>query len=186
MQQIQRWQRGDRAAGEALWQSVYRELRDIAGRQFARERSNHTLQPTALVGEALERLYRLDRIEWQDRAHFIAMGARIMREILIDHARRRGAGKRDFGQRVTLTGGALADGGAPLELLDLDEALSALAEFDPQKAKLVELRFFGGLSSEEAAAVLDVSATTAKRQWQAARAWLYRRLSRGPLGGQTG
>lgn len=173
---IARWQAGDRQAGETLWQQVYAELRRISGRQFADERSGHTLQPTALVNEALERLYRLDRIQWQDRAHFVAMGARIMREVLIDHARRRGAAKRDWGQRVTLTDQLAPGGDSLLDLLDLDGAMTRLEEIDPTKCRLVELRYFGGLTIEEAASVLELSPSTAKRHWQAARAWLYRQL----------
>lgn len=175
---IRRWQAGDQQAGEDLWKQVYAELRQIAGRQFVDERPGHTLQPTALVSEALERLYRLDQIQWQDRAHFVAMGARIMREVLIDHARRRGAAKRDWGYRVTLTGQLSPETGGQLDLLDLDDAMTRLAKVDATKCQLVELRFFGGLTNDETAAVLEISPTTAKRQWQAARAWLFRQLSR--------
>ena len=152
-------------------------MRRIAGRLFEDEQASHTLQPTALVNEALERLYKLDRIQWQNRAHFVALGARIMRKVLIDHARKRNAGKRDWGQRVTLTGQVLPATDTPLDLLDLDDAMNLLSQVDEVKCRVIELRYFGGLTLDEVAAVLDISPTTAKRHWQSAKAWLFRKLS---------
>lgn len=173
---LTRWQSGEADAGEKLLASLYSEMRQIAGRQFAGERANHTLQPTALVHEAYERLISLNRISWTDRAHFLAMAARVMREVLIDHARKRGAAKRDWGRRVTLTGQLMPDSDQPLDLLDLDEVLKQLEDIDPMRARVVELRYFGGLTIEETASVIDQSPATVKRHWQVARAWLYQAL----------
>ena len=173
---LKRWQAGESLAGEQLMASMYAEMRQIAARQFAGEKPSHTLQPTALVHEAYERLIQLNRISWTDRAHFMAMAARIMREILIDHARRKGAANRDWGHRITLTGQQIPNSDEPLDLLDLDSALTALAQIDAQRARVVELRFFGGLTIEETAAALDLSPATVKRHWQVARAWLYQSL----------
>ncbi|MEM1090712.1 MAG: sigma-70 family RNA polymerase sigma factor [Pseudomonadota bacterium] len=181
-QLLDRWQQGDPAAGDALLAKLYAELRALAAVKIRDERPDHTLQPTALVHEAYEKLVRLERIEWRDRAHFLAMAARVMREVLIDHARGRNAAKRDGGQRVTVSG--IAHGGAAqaLELLDLDSALSHLSELDPVKARVVELRYFAGLSIQETAAVLSLSPATVKRHWQVARSWLYDKLAAAPPG----
>ncbi|MDJ0657602.1 MAG: ECF-type sigma factor [Xanthomonadales bacterium] len=171
------WRRGDTSARDKLLAALYDEMRGIAAARLSGERADHTLQPTALVNEAYEKLVRLDRIQWQDRTHFLAMTARVMREVLVDHARRKGAAKRDWGKRVTLTGHATPRTDEELDLLDLDQALSGLADLDETKARIVELRFFGGLSIEETAEAVDLSPATVKRHWNVARAWLYDALS---------
>lgn len=171
------WRDGDAAARDRLVALAYPELRAIARRQLANERGDHTLQPTALVNEAYMRLSRLDRIDWQDRVHFVRMAARLMREILVDHARRTSAGKRDGGERIPLTQADVAAPMAEVDLLALDVALERLAQVNPARAQLVELRYFGGLTIEETAEALAVSPATAKRHWQAARAWLSEALS---------
>ncbi len=171
------WRAGDQSARDRLVGIVYPELRAIARRQLANERGDHTLQPTALVNEAYMRLSRLDRIDWQDRVHFVRMAARLMREILVDHARRHGAGKRDGGERVPITQVDVAAPAGDIDMLALDAALEGLAAVDPARAQLVELRYFGGLTIEETAEALGISPATAKRHWQAARAWLFEALS---------
>ena len=167
------WRGGDLAARDRLVALVYPELRAIARRQLANERGDHTLQPTALANEAYMRLSRLDRIDWQDRLHFVRMASRLMREILVDHARRHGAGKRDGGERVPITQVDVAAPVGDVDMLALDGALDRLAAIDPARAQLVELRYFGGLTIEETAEALAISPATAKRHWQAARAWLF-------------
>lgn len=167
------WRQGDAGARDRLVAMVYPELRMLADRQLRGERSNHTLQPTALVNEAYLRLSGLDRIDWQDRAHFVRMAARLMREILVDHARRRDAAKRDGGHRVTLTGLALPAEEPGIDVMALDSALARLEQIDPDKARLVELRYFGGLTIEETAEAMALSPATVKRHWQTARAWLF-------------
>ena len=171
------WRGGDLDARDRLIGIVYPELRAIARRQLANERGDHTLQPTALVNEAYMRLSRMDRIDWHDRVHFVRMAARLMREILVDHARRHCAGKRDGGERVTLTNLDIAAAGVDVDLVALDVALNQLAEVDPARAQLVELRYFGGLTIEETAEAMSMSPATVKRHWQAARAWLFEALS---------
>ena len=171
------WRGGDLAARDRLVALVYPELRAIARRQLANERGDHTLQPTALANEAYMRLSRLDRIDWQDRVHFVRMASRVMREILVDHARRHGAGKRDGGERVPITQVDVAAPVGDIDMLALDGALDRLAAIDPARAQLVELRYFGGLTIEETAEALAISPATAKRHWQAARAWLFEALS---------
>lgn len=171
------WRQGDLSARDRLVDAVYPELRAIAQRQLGGERAGHTLQATALVNEAYMRLGGLDRIEWRDRAHFVHMAARVMREVLVDHARRRAAHKRDGGERVSLTGIDLADGGDAVDVAALDSALAALERFDADKARIVELRYFGGLTIEETAEALGSSPATVKRHWQVARAWLFEALS---------
>lgn len=171
------WRAGDEAARDRLVGIAYPELRAIARRQLANERGDHTLQPTALVNEAYMRLSRLDRIDWQDRVHFVRMASRVMREILVDHARRHGAGKRDGGERVPITQVDVAAPVGDIDMLALDGALDRLAAIDPSRAQLVELRYFGGLTIEETAEALSISPATAKRHWQAARAWLFEALS---------
>ncbi len=176
---LNRWKSGDRAALEQLVPLLYDELRRVAGRYLGRERVGHTLQPTALVHEAFLRLVGVSNIEWQNRAQFIGVAAEMMRRILVDYARARATEKRGGG--VTLVALAATDipgkekGG---ELLAVDEALTRLAELDPRQAKIVEMRFFGGLTIEETAAAMDLSAATVKREWTIARAWLHRELSR--------
>lgn len=172
------WRQGDLSARDRLVDAVYPELRAIAQRQLGGERRGHTLQATALVNEAYLRLSGLDRIEWQDRVHFVHMAARVMREVLVDHARRRAASKRDGGERVSLTGLDLAAGDAGgIDVAALDGALDALERLDPDKARIVELRYFGGLTIEETAEALGQSPATIKRHWQVARTWLFEALS---------
>jgi RNA polymerase sigma factor (TIGR02999 family) len=176
---LQAWSRGDRAALEALLPAVYSELRHQAERYMRRQRADHTLQATALVHEAYLRLVKQQETEWRSRAHFFGVAAKAMRSILVDHARARQAAKRGAGAaRLTLGRvESVPDPSPAVDVLDLEEALQRLAEFDPAKARLVELRYFGGLSIEEAAEVLEVSPATLKRQWNTARAWLRRELS---------
>jgi RNA polymerase sigma factor (TIGR02999 family) len=175
------WQAGSLEARDRLVALLYGELRGLAVRQFGRERADHTLQPTALVNEAYQRLAALERIDWRDRAHFIGVAARLMREILIDYARRHQAEKRDGGQRVTLFTNIPAKEGA-LDALALEQALQRLEALAPDKARVVELRFYGGLSIEETAEVMEISPATVKRHWQAARVWLFDALGPGHSG----
>lgn len=168
---------------EALWPVVYQELRRLAGRYLQRERPGHTLQATALVHEAYLRLLREPNTAWQNRAHFCAIAAGAMRQILVEHARARHAQKRGgHAARITLDEALVATPPGSLDVEALHDALEELAGLDARQARLVELRFFGGLSIEEAAGELDVSPATAKRDWTVARAWLRRRLtgSKGP------
>ncbi|HEY0172282.1 MAG TPA: sigma-70 family RNA polymerase sigma factor [Pyrinomonadaceae bacterium] len=173
------WGGGDDAALEKLTPLVYAELRRIARRQMRDERPGHTLQATALVNEAFLRLGGGEGGDFHDRAHFYAVCAQVMRHVLIDHARTRTRDKRGGGAaHVALDEAAVVpDGGGADELVALDEALRGLEEFDPQKARVVELRYFGGLSIEETAEVLGVSPTTVRREWRRAKAWLYRAIS---------
>lgn len=178
------WCEGDEAALEQLMPLVHGELLRLARNYMAHERPGHTLQPTALVNEAYMRLVDWKNVRWQNRSHFFGVAAQMMRRILVDFARRRPALKRDGGARLVTLG--KADGlplESPADLLALDEALDALAAFDPRKVAIVELKFFGGLSVEETAEVLKVSPTTVMREWAKAKAWLYRELS-GTGGGQ--
>lgn len=166
---------GDRGVLDELLPVVYAELRRLAASYLRRERANHTLQPTALVHEAYLRLVDQTQVQWQNRAHFFGVAAQMMRRILVDHARAHDAEKRggEF-QKLSLDENVdVSGGGRDLNLVALDEALDRLAALDPQKSKIVELRFFGGLSVEETAEVLGVSAPTVKRQWRMAKAWLY-------------
>ena len=174
---LQAWRAGDTGARDRLVDAVYPELRAIAGRQLANERRNHTLQPTALVNEAYLRLGGVARVDWQNRTHFVRIVARLMRDILVDHARRRHAAKRDGGIRVTLTGIDIPEHSADLDVVRLDAALAQLEELDAEKARIVELRYFGGLTIEETADALDSSPATVKRHWQAARVWLHEALT---------
>lgn len=176
---LQAWSRGDRAALEALLPAVYGELRHQAERHMRLQRADHTLQATALVHEAYLRLVNQQGTEWRSRAHFFGVAAKAMRSILVDHARARQASKRGAGAaRLTLSEGeSVPDQTPAVDVLELEEALQRLAEFDPAKARLVELRYFAGLTIEEAAEVLEISPATLKRQWSTARAWLRRELS---------
>jgi len=171
------WSGGDREALERLLPAVYGELKRLAASYLRSERPDHTLQPTALVHEAYLRLQGQRSVVWSNRAHFYGIAARIMRRILVDHARRRGAAKRDGAAlRVTLVDAdAGADDRAP-ELIALDSALTTLEELDPQQARIVELRFFGGLTVEETADAAGISTATVKREWRTARAWLRREI----------
>lgn len=170
------WREGDSVARDRLVQVLYPELRRLAGQAFRRERGDHTLQPTALVNEAWLRLSGSANPEGADRAHLLTVAARLMREILIDHARRRAASKRDGGQRVDLVGLELADEAQNIDLIGLDAALSRLEEIDSVKARIVELRYFCGMNIEETADAVALSPATVKRHWQAARIWLFNAL----------
>jgi RNA polymerase sigma-70 factor (ECF subfamily) len=174
---LQAWGNGDLEARDRLLPIVYEELRREAARHLRHERAGHTLQPTALVHEVYLRLAGPRRIPWRSRAEFFAAAAQAMRRILVDHARRRASVKRagDW-TRVTLEDNVAVDGTRELDLLALDDALDRLSELDPRHGRIVELRFFGGLSVAETASVLNVSPATVKRDWSLARAWLHRHL----------
>jgi RNA polymerase sigma factor (TIGR02999 family) len=175
---LQEWSNGGKLAMEKLAPIVYGDLRLLARHYMRAERGNITLQTTALVNEAYLRLVDCDRMRFKDRAHFFAISAQFMRRILVDHARRRNL-KRGAGmQRISLDEVATIGPESDAGLVRLDDALGALARFDPRKAQIIELRFFGGLSVEETAEVLNISAITVMRDWSTARAWLYRELSR--------
>ena len=174
---LRAWSDGDPAAFAQLLPLVEAELRRLARTYMARERRGHTLQATALVNEAFVRLVDTKGLRWQDRAHFLAISARLMRRVLVVHARARGYQKRGGGaQRVTLTDALVVTSEPSLDLIDLDRALEALDAVDSRKAKVVELRFFGGLSVEETANVLHLSTDTIKRDWRLAKLWLLREL----------
>lgn len=168
---------GDRAAAASLMPLVYDELRRVAGAMLRSERSGHTLQPTALVHEVYLKLVDQTEARWNDRAHFCAVAAQAMRRVLIDHARTRKAAKRSGGERITLDGLPEADPAVTVDLVDLDAALESLAALSPRQAEVVTLRYFGGLTVEEAAHVLDVSPRTVKGDWRVARAWLQARIA---------
>jgi RNA polymerase sigma factor (TIGR02999 family) len=178
-QLLQAWGLGDLRAREDLVPLVHAELRKRAVAYLRRERRDHTLQPTALVHEAYIRLLGQRRVTWRNRAQFFGVASQIMRRILVDYARERQAAKRPGGIRVTLDETAVAADAPDCELLMLDEALHALARLDERQARIVELKYFGGLSEEEVGAVLSMSRATVTREWQSARAWLYRRLTKG-------
>jgi RNA polymerase sigma factor (TIGR02999 family) len=174
---LRAWSDGDEAAFEQLLPLVEAELRRLARTYMARERRGHTLQTTALINEAFVRLVDTQGLRWQDRSHFLAISARLMRRVLVDHARARGYQKRGGGaQRVTLTDALVITSEPSVHLIDLDRALESLGAVDPRKAKVVELRFFGGLSVEETANVLHLSTDSIKRDWRLAKLWLLREL----------
>ena len=174
---LEEWSRGNHAVLDRLLPLVYEELRQIAARQLRGERADHTLQPTALVHEAYMRLVDQRQVDWHSRAHFFGVTAQIMRRILVDHARRHIAEKRGDGvRRLSLDEVAEAAASSEFPILALDHALDRLAKVDDELARLVELRAFGGLTIEEAAHVLKVSPSTAKRDWRTAKAWLNREL----------
>ena len=174
---LRAWSDGDEAALEELLPLVEAELRRLARIYMAKERRGHTLQVTALVNEAFLRLVDAKGLRWQDRSHFLGISARLMRRVLVDHARARGYQKRGGGaERVTLTDALAIAPESSMNLIDLDRALEGLAVVDARKAKVVELRFFGGLSVEETAGVLHVSNDTIKRDWRLAKLWLLREL----------
>jgi RNA polymerase sigma factor (TIGR02999 family) len=179
---LRAWRNGDRSALDRLIPIVHEELRRLARRYLTHERTGHSLQTTALVNEAYMRLVDYTRMEWQDRAHFLAVSAQLMRRILVEHARRhnlkRGAGM----QHVSLEEAAVVSASRARELIALDEALEELARLDPRKVQVVELRFFGGLSVEETAEALSISAVTVMRDWSSAKAWLYREMTGGDRG----
>ena len=172
------WTNGKRESADELLKLVYDELRKIAARYLGKERSGHTLQPTALVHEAYMRLIDISDLDWKDRAHFFAVAANVMRHILVDHARARLTEKRGgHFQRISLETAVNVLSEPSLDVLAVDDAMRELAEFDKRQCKIIELRFFGGLTIEETAAVLDISAATVKREWILAKAWLFRRLN---------
>jgi RNA polymerase sigma-70 factor, ECF subfamily len=174
---LQAWSAGDQTALDQLTPIVYDELRRLARHYLKRERAGHNLQATALVNEAYLRLVDYKRMRWENRAHFFAVSAQLMRRILVDHARRRNH-KRGAGvEHIELEETAVIAPGRAGDLVALDEALQALAHIDPRKARVVELRFFGGLSVDETAEVIKVSAITVMRDWSTARAWLHREMS---------
>jgi RNA polymerase sigma factor (TIGR02999 family) len=177
---LRAWSDGDGCALQALMPIVYEELHRLARYYMRRERAGHSLQATALVNEAYMRLAGYRRMQWQDRAHFFAVSAQVMRRILVDHARRRNITRGRGVQHVSLDDVVVigSGDGAGTDLVALDEALIALTRIDPRKARIVELRFFGGLSVEELGEVLKVSTGTIKREWRAAKAWLYQELTR--------
>lgn len=171
------WREGDEAAREALIPLVYDELRRLARRHLRRERPDHTLQSAALVHEAYLRLIRQDQPQWHNRAHFFGVAAQLMRHILVDHARNRAAAKRGAGApRLTLDPEVALPQERHVDLVKLDDALNELAALDLQQSRVVELRFFGGLSIEETSVALGISAATVKREWATARAWLRREM----------
>jgi RNA polymerase sigma factor (TIGR02999 family) len=174
------WSNGDQAALEQLTPLVYSELHRLAHRYLGRERKGHTLQTTALVHEAYIRLIDQKEVRWQNRAHFFAIAAQMMRRILVDYARARNYAKRGGGaQRVSLDEAMEVSDERAADVIALDEALVALAELDQRKSRIIELRFFGGLSIEETAEVLDVSPGTVMRDWTFAKAWLQREIDKG-------
>jgi RNA polymerase sigma factor (TIGR02999 family) len=171
------WNRGDPGAREKLIPLVYRELRRLAGRSLRGERADHTLQPTALVHEAYLKLVDQRRVRWRNRAHFFAVASALMRRILVDHARRRKAQKRGAGvARVSADETAAVPWARDVDVLDLDEALTELSDLDPGQGRVVELRFFGGLSIDETAEATGRSKATVNRDWSMAKAWLHDRL----------
>jgi RNA polymerase sigma-70 factor (ECF subfamily) len=176
---LERFSSGHREALDGLLPALYDHLRRMAGRELRRERTGHTLSPTALVHEAYLKLVQLDRISWQGRAHFFGVCAQVMRRILISHARNRKADKRGAGMvHASLDDVAVAALERPEALLALDEALDRLARMDPRQAKVVECRYFAGMEIEDVAEVVGASPATVKRDWTAARAWLNRELAR--------
>jgi RNA polymerase sigma factor (TIGR02999 family) len=175
------WSKGDRAALETLMPLVYGELRRVAGRYLKQEKPGHTLSPTALVHEAYLRLVT-QKLPWQSRAHFFGVAAQMMRRILVDHARSHHYAKRGGGAlTLELTEAVVPPERREIDLLALDDALQSLAKLDERQSRMVELRFFAGLSIEETSEVLGVSAPTVKREWASARAWLFREISRGSV-----
>jgi RNA polymerase sigma factor (TIGR02999 family) len=171
------WGNGDRDALDRLLPAIYAELRRLAAAYLRKERSDHTLQPTALVHEVYLRVIDQRRVRWRNRAHFLAVASQLMRRILVDHARRRHASKRG-GRHAPVSLGEIADCPAArdVDVAALDEALRRLAVVDPRQSRIIELRCFGGLTAEETAAVIGLSAPSVRREWAVAKAWLYREL----------
>jgi RNA polymerase sigma factor (TIGR02999 family) len=177
-----KWKSGDHQALEALLPLVYKELHAMAHAHLRRERPGHTLQTTALVHEAYLRLVDQRPFQAEDRTHFVAIAARLMRQILVDYARSHQAAKRGADRRVELDVALLVPQMSHAKVVDVDEALKDLARIDEQQSRIVELRFFGGLTTEEAADALGISRSTAKREWKVAKAWLSRQMKRGRHG----
>src|SRR5204863_2315098 len=183
---LRAWSDGDQSALERLTPVVYDELHRLAQRYMKRERPGHSLQTTALVNEAYMRLVDYERMQWQNRVHFFAVSAQLMRRILVEHARRHNLKRGGGVQHVSLEEAAVVGRDQDTDMVALDNAMNALARIDPRKVQVVEMRFFGGLSVEETAEVLKVSPVTVKRDWRGARAWLYRELiGRELTGGAT-
>ena len=180
---LRAWSDGDQKALDKLAPIVYDELRRLARHYLSRERIGHSLQATALVNEAYLRLVDYKRMRWENRAHFFAVSAQLMRRILVDHARRHNLKRGGGVQHLALEDRAVVGGGRAENMVVLDDAMQALARIDPRKAHVVELRFFGGLSVEETAQVLKVSPVTVMRDWSTARAWLYREMGGGARDG---
>jgi RNA polymerase sigma factor (TIGR02999 family) len=174
-----RWKAGDQEALEALVPLVYKELRDIARRHLQRERPGHTLQSAALVHEAYLRLLDQRPFDTENRAHFLAVASRLMRQILVDYARSHGADKRGAHRKVELDTSLILPQVRGTDVVALDDALTGLAKLDEQQCRIVELRFFGGLATDEIAEVLGVSPSTVKRDWNVAKAWLTREMKKG-------
>ena len=176
---LQEWSNGQEQALDRLVPRIDRELRKLAASYLRRERPDHTLQPTALVNEAFLKLIDQRAVKWQNRAHFFGIAAQAMRRILVDHARAHTAGKRGDGVRkVPLDDAIMIGGTVDIDLLALDEALTRLAAIDPQQSRVVELRFFGGLTMEETAEVMHISPATVGREWRMAKAWLFAEIGR--------
>lgn len=173
-----KWRAGDQEALQTLIPLVYEELRRIARRQLRQERPDHTLQSTALVHEAYLRLMKQAPAEVENRAHFLGVASQLMRQILVDHARRHRAAKRGGGLKLELQDAMALESARNVDLIALDHALTELGRLDPQQSRIVEMRFFSGLSIEDTAEVIGVSRTTVKREWATARAWLLREMSR--------
>jgi RNA polymerase sigma factor (TIGR02999 family) len=179
---LQGWQGGDGAALDALVPVVYKELRRLAHYELRKERPDHTLQSAALVHEAYFRLVGRDLPQWEGRTHFFAIAAQLMRQILVDYARRRRASKRGSGVcMLTLDDAMAMPQGKDVDVVAVDDALNTLAEVDPRQSRVVELRFFAGLSLEETSEVMGIATATVQRDWTAARAWLHREISRRPI-----
>ena len=177
-----RWKAGDQEALEELVPLVYKELREIARRHLQRERPGHTLQSAALVHEVYLRLLNQRPFDTENRAHFLAVASRLMRQILVDHARTYGAAKRGADRRVELDVSLVVPQIRHTDVVALDDALTDLSKLDEQQGRIVEMRFFGGLATEEIAEVLGVSPSTVKRDWNVAKAWLTREMKRGSRG----
>ena len=173
-----KWQAGDREALPALVPLVYADLRKLARRYLRRERPEHTLQSAALVHEAYLRFAKREKVRFENRAHFFAISAQLMRQILVDHARERGAAKRDGGIKLELDEATAPRALREVSLVLLDDALRELSRLDPRQGQIVELRFFGGLSIEETSEVLGISPATVKRDWTTARLWLQKQIGR--------
>lgn len=176
---LHEWSAGDPQAGDRVFERLYPELKGVARKHLSSERAGHTIQPTALVNEAYLKLKAGSQVEWKDRAHFFAIAARIIRQILVDYGRRRNAKRRGGGLNITLNEEMHGEQEDALELLALDEALNRLEALNARQAEIVALRYFGGMTIEEVAVVTEQSEATVGRQWRAARAWLYQAL--GPI-----
>jgi RNA polymerase sigma factor (TIGR02999 family) len=184
---LSQWSKGDAAARNELIPLVYGELRKLAAHHLGKERPEHSLQVTGLVNEAYLRLVDQRDVRWQNRAHFFALSSQMMRRVLVDHARRRKYAKRGHGaQQISLDEAMIVSPQKAPEIVALDEALTRLAQLDPRKCQVVELKYFGGMTNEEIAEVLNVSAVTVRRDWTTAKAWLYRAINETPGAASNG